>query len=85
MITSEEAYPLLERVIAGARRRVFLSFRIFDTRTQLRNDEARNAAGGEDWAALLITLASKGVDVRLQVSDFDPIGGADLHRDAWAS
>lgn len=85
LITSAEAYPKLESMVAAARRRVLLSFRIFDTRTSLRTAEARSFSDGSDWAALLLALAKKGVDVRLQVADFDPIGGAELHRDAWAS
>lgn len=85
LITAAEAYPALERAVAAARREVALSFRVFDTRTRLRTDEAREAAGGRDWAALLAAVAARGVKVRLQLSDFDPIGGAPLHRDAWAS
>lgn len=85
LITSAEAYPRLERMVTRAQRRVLLSFRIFDTRTSLRTDEARALAEGPDWAALLLALARRGVDVRLQIADFDPIGGAELHRDAWAS
>lgn len=86
LITAAEMYPLLERTVAAARTDVTLSFRIFDTRTALRTDEARAAAGGGgDWAALLVGVAARGVRVRLQISDFDPIGGASLHREAWAS
>lgn len=85
LITSAEAYPMLERRAVAARDSLLFSFRVFDTRTRLRTDEAREAAGGDDWAALLAALAERGVDVRLQVSDFDPIGGADLHRAAWIS
>ena len=83
LITSAEAYPKLEAMAMRARRRALFSFRIFDARTRLRLPEARDFAEGDDWAALLIRLAKKGVDVRLQVSDFDPIGGAELHRQAW--
>lgn len=85
LITSAAAYPLLERRALAARDSLLFSFRVFDTRTRLRTAEAREAAGGDDWAALLAALAAKGLDVRLQVSDFDPIGGAELHRAAWAS
>ncbi len=89
LITAAEAFPLLERRAASAAREVSLLFRVFDTRTALRDEAARELAlsegGGEDWAALLLAVARRGVKVRLQVSDFDPIGGAALHREAWAS
>lgn len=85
LITASDAYPALERAAIKARSRILLSFRIFDTRTRLRTDDARARASGDDWAALLATLAADGIDTRIQVSDFDPVAGADLHRDAWAS
>ncbi|MFN3260268.1 MAG: phospholipase D family protein [Pikeienuella sp.] len=89
LITAAEAFPLLERRAASAEREVSLLFRVFDTRMTLRDEAARDLAraegGGEDWAGLLVAVARKGVKVRLQVSDFDPIGGAALHREAWAS
>ncbi len=89
LITAAEAFPLLERRAASAEREVSLLFRVFDTRMALRNETARDLAlaegGGEDWAALLVAVARRGVKVRLQVSDFDPIGGAALHREAWGS
>lgn len=85
LITAGEAYPVLERRAAKARTSLLFSFRVFDTRTKLRTSEAREVAAGDDWAALLVALAARAVDVRLQVSDFDPIGGAALHRATWAS
>ncbi|MEX2518381.1 MAG: hypothetical protein WD969_03500, partial [Paracoccaceae bacterium] len=87
MITAAAVYPALERRVAAARTRVALSFRVFDTRTKLRDEDALSLAmaegGGDDWAALLTALARRGVKLRVQVSDFDPIGGAALHRAAW--
>lgn len=85
LITAAEAYPELERRAAAAKSSISLSFRVFDTRTKLRTAEAIALAPGDDWAALLAALASRGVKVRLQISDFDPIGGAELHRETWAS
>lgn len=86
LITAAEAFPILERQVAAALETVDLSFRIFDTRTHLRDPDALAAAdGGDDWASLLAALAARGVRIRLLVADFDAIGGADLHRAAWAS
>ncbi len=85
VVTAAEAYPELERAAVAAEREILFSFRVFDCETRLRTAEARKAAGGDDWAALLAALAARGVRVRLQVSDFDPIGGAALHEAAWRS
>lgn len=85
LITAAEVYPVLERRALKARAEIALIFRIFDTRTRLRTAEARAAADGDDWAALLVALAARGVRIRLQASDFDPIAAASLHREAWAS
>ncbi|WP_340107844.1 phospholipase D-like domain-containing protein [Pikeienuella sp. HZG-20] len=85
LITAAEACPVLERRAIAARESILLSFRIFDTRATLRTAEARAVADGEDWAALLVALAAKGVRIRMQVSDFDPIACAGLHQAAWAS
>ncbi|QIE55686.1 cardiolipin synthase [Pikeienuella piscinae] len=85
MITAAEVYPVLERRALKAQAQIALLFRIFDTRTRLRTPEARAAADGDDWAALLVALAARGIRIRLQTSDFDPIAAASLHREAWAS
>lgn len=64
MITAEAVYPVLERRVAAARSRAALSFRVFDTRTRLRDDDARTLAlangGGDDRAALLTAVALAG-------------------------
>lgn len=85
LITAAEAYPTLERAVLGARRIAAFSFRVFDARARLQTQEARSFAGGDDWASLIAATAAKGVKVRIQMSDFDPIGGAALHAAAWAS
>jgi len=83
LLTAAEAYPALERAFLSAERAISGSFRIFDLGTRLRSDEAR--AIGEDWFDLLVHTLNRGVHIRMTVSDFDPIGGADLHRMCWQS
>ncbi len=85
LLTAAEAFPALERAAVAASRRIWLSFRVFDFATKLRTEDAKALASGDDWAALIAAKAAEGVDIRVQVSDFDPIGGASLHRAAWAS
>ncbi|MBL3587255.1 phospholipase [Rhodovulum sulfidophilum] len=81
LLTAAEAYPALERAFLGARQTISASFRIFDLATRLRSPEAR--AIGEDWFDLLVHTLERGVSVRLVLTDFDPIGAADLHRLSW--
>jgi phosphatidylserine/phosphatidylglycerophosphate/cardiolipin synthase-like enzyme len=83
LLTAAEAYPAFERAFLDAEHSISASFRIFDLGTRLRSGEAR--AIGRDWFDLLIHTLDRGVHVRIAVSDFDPIGGADLHRLCWRS
>ena len=85
LITASEAYPRMEALAAGAARRIWLSFRVFDMSTRLRTEEARRVAGGDDWASLLAERAADGVDVRVQIADFDPLAAPALHEATWAS
>lgn len=84
LITAAEVFPALERLAAGARSELLMSFRIFDPRTALRSPDLR-AEGLDDWADLLAAVAARGVSVRLLLSDFDPVFTSDLHRAAWAN
>ena len=84
LITAAEMYPELERLIRAARSRIWLSFRVFDTAMRTPSGEGL-AAENETWGALLVAAAARGVDVRILVADFDPIGAPDLHEAAWRS
>ncbi|MBY8974399.1 phospholipase [Rhodobacteraceae bacterium NNCM2] len=81
LITGAEAFPALERLAAGARRRLWLGFRVFDPDTRLRGD----GAAGETWADLLSAKLDEGVEIRILLADFDALARAELHRGAWAS
>ncbi|WP_158966386.1 phospholipase D family protein [Chachezhania sediminis] len=82
LITAAEGYPALERLALGAERELLLSFRIFDPETRLHSDEAR-ALGLSSWADLAAHVAQQGIDLRLLLTDFDPLFATDLHIDAW--
>jgi len=82
LIEAEEVYPALERLVLGARDRVHLAFWLFDPRTRLRSPEARGQ-NLDRWSDLLIATAERGVDVRLFVSDFEPVVGNYFHRICW--
>ncbi|QDC09987.1 phospholipase [Oceanicola sp. D3] len=81
LVTAREAYPAFERAVLAARERINLSFRIFDLRTPLHSEEGR--AVGSSWADLLAHVLRRGVNIRLVVTDFDPVGAPDLHRGSW--
>jgi phospholipase D1/2 len=81
LITAEEAYPAFERAVLEARRDMSASFRIFDLTTRLRSPEGQ--AIGKTWFGLLLHALNRGVEIRLVVSDFDPVAAVDLHRLAW--
>ncbi|WP_243730847.1 phospholipase D-like domain-containing protein [Rubellimicrobium sp. CFH 75288] len=81
LVTAAEAYPVLERAFLGARREIWASFRIFDLSTRLRSPEAQ--AVGETWFDLIVHTLRRGVDIRMVLTDFDPIARPSLHRGTW--
>lgn len=83
LLTAAEAYPAFEERVAAARRSVTACFRVFDPFTRLRSEAGR--AYGGDWFDLIAGKLAEGVSVHLVVSDFDPIGRPELHRQTWAS
>ncbi|MCE0504433.1 phospholipase D-like domain-containing protein [Roseivivax sp. GX 12232] len=84
LVTAEEVFPALERLVASAEREVLLSFRVLEPGTKLRAPELRER-GLEDWSDLIAWVSSRGIAVRILLSDFDPLFAAGLHRDAWAA
>lgn len=81
LITAEEAYPALERVVVEARHSIWLAYRVFEPWTVLVSDAGRDVAG--DWIGLLRAKLSEGVQVRVLLSDFDALGGTELHERSW--
>lgn len=84
LIEAAEMYPVLEREILNAKRNVWIAFRVFDPTTKLRSDEAR-AAGFETWIDLLEDTVRRGVEVRMLLTDFEPVMADYLHAESWAS
>lgn len=80
-VTAGEAYPALERAFLTAEHEINAGFRVFDLKTRLRSDEAR--AIGNTWFDLVIHTLSRGVALRIVLSDFDPIARPRLHRATW--
>lgn len=84
LIEAAEMYPMLERELMAARRSVWLAFRVFDPQTRLRSDEAR-AAGHVTWLDLIAATVARGIEVRILLTDFEPVMADYLHAGSWSS
>lgn len=81
LVTAQEAYPRLESAFLTANSEVVAGFRIFDPWTKLRSDAAR--AIGDTWFDLIVHTLNRGVDIRMILTDFDPVVRMQEHRYAW--
>lgn len=84
LVESAQMYPTLERTILKAERFVWLAFRVFDPDTKLRSEEAKRE-GHETWRDLLIGAVRRGVEVRILLTDFEPVTADYLHAASWRS
>jgi phosphatidylserine/phosphatidylglycerophosphate/cardiolipin synthase-like enzyme len=82
LIEAADMYPALEQLVLSATSHVQLAFRIFDPTTRARSDEAR-ALGLDDWTAIIRRVVMSGVNVRLLLTDFEPVMAHDLHAGSW--
>ncbi len=83
LMTAAEAYPAFERAVLHAHTEIVAGFRVFDFTTKLRSKDARQI--GSDWFDLLAHVLNRGVKIKIILSDFDPVVGADMHRLCWMS
>lgn len=81
LITANMGFPALERLAMGARRDLWLAFRVFDPLTKTREQ----VEFGANWLELLQHRLRAGVAVRVLLADFDPIGAPQLHQATWRS
>jgi phosphatidylserine/phosphatidylglycerophosphate/cardiolipin synthase-like enzyme len=84
LIEAADMYPALEEAVLAATRRVHMAFRIFDPTTKARSETAR-ALGLPDWTAILRHAVMRGVEVRLLLTDFEPVMAHDLHAKSWSA
>lgn len=82
-VTAEEAFPAFENLFLAAEMSVHAGFRVFDLDTPLKGKKAREI--GATWFDLFEHTLSRGVDITLVVSDFDPVIATDYHRKSWES
>ncbi len=84
LIESAEMYPRLEREILKAKHSVWFAFRVLDPTTKLRSEEAR-AAGHDTWLDLIADALDRGVEIRILLTDFEPVLADYLHAGSWGS
>jgi phosphatidylserine/phosphatidylglycerophosphate/cardiolipin synthase-like enzyme len=84
LIEAAEMYPRLEEAMLEATESVWLGFRVFDPGTRLRSEAARER-GFERWSELIEATVKRGVEVRLLLTDFEPVLADNLHADSWNS
>ena len=84
LIEAKDMFPTLERLVIAAENTVWLAFRIFDPNTRTRSDEAQ-ALGLTDWAAILRHAVGRGVEIRILLTDFEPVLADFLHAASWST
>lgn len=84
LIEAAAMFPAFEELVLGAQKSVWLAFRVFDPATKTRSDRARELELG-DWRAILGHVIRRGVEVRILLSDFEPILADELHAGSWHS
>lgn len=84
LLEASEAYPVLEEKIFASRQEVLLGFRLLDPATKLRSEQVRSA-GLDTWGDLIAAVSTRGVDVRILLTDFEPTVATDLHKLTWAA
>lgn len=84
LIDAQDMYPRLENLILDAERSFWMAFRVFDPNTRTRSTRARNI-GLEDWSDLLRHAVRRGVEIRILLSDFEPVMADYLHAGSWCT
>lgn len=81
LIEAEETFAEIEAAIVKARHSVHLAYWTIDPALRITSDVTSH----NHWAGLLQGAASRGIDVRVAIADFDPVLGFDFHFDAWSA
>ncbi|HZF41787.1 MAG TPA: hypothetical protein VEZ48_00055 [Sphingomonadaceae bacterium] len=84
LIEAAAMFPEFEELVLNAERSVWLAFRVFDPATKARSAKAE-ALGLADWSAIIGHVVGRGVEVRILLSDFEPILADHLHAGSWHS
>ena len=84
LIEAAAMFPEFEELVLGAQASVWLAFRVFDPATKAHSQAAKDL-GLDDWSAIIGHVIRRGVEVRILLSDFEPILADHLHAGSWHS
>lgn len=82
LITADDAFPVMEDLVLGAGSSLDVALHVFSPRTKTRSRRAHEKTI-VDWGGLIADALRRGVEVRMLVNDFDPVGAADMHASVW--
>ncbi|WP_306117522.1 MULTISPECIES: phospholipase D-like domain-containing protein [unclassified Roseitalea] len=82
LITADQAFPEMERLVLGARESLDIALHLFSPRTKTRSAASHDRTL-VDWGDLIADAARRGVSIRILLNDFDPAGWADMHARVW--
>lgn len=82
LITAEQTFPAMEKLILDACRSLDLALHVFSPRTKTRSSEAHTRRL-TDWGELLADALARNVKIRLLLNDFDPVGAPEMHATVW--
>lgn len=82
LVDGVTAFRSMEEAIDSAKKSVYLAFWIFNPNTPIQSRKVKKN-GKRHWADLLRSAANRGVDVRVLLTDFDPLFQDNLHRYNW--
>ena len=80
LIEASETYRALERAIIDAQQTVHTAYWTIDPTLTVVSKSVEGS-----WADLIADTCKRGIEVRIILSDFDPVLGCDYHAAAWAS
>ncbi len=86
LIDRVPAFQAMERAVLAAKRSVHLSGWLFIAETPLQDASVSAAIGGSTWLDLIAFICDRAdapVQVRVVVTDFDPLFDVELHRLSW--
>ncbi len=84
LIDGIPAFKVMERAIAAAQVSVYLSMWVFNPATPVQDRTVRTTIpGATTWADLLRIAAGRGVEVRVLLTDVDPLLQPALHANNW--
>lgn len=84
LVEAADMFPTLEELVLDAKESVWISFRIFDPDTTTRSGRCEEL-DLKNWSALLRHAVERGVEIRILLTDFEPVLADYLHAGSWST